>query len=92
MHQHEPLSQSARTTDVKELRAAILRKLTYAVGKDTSRASDHDWFVATALAARDQIIDGWLDSTRRTDAEQRKRVYYLAIEYLIGRLLFDALT
>jgi starch phosphorylase len=48
--------------------------------------------VATALAARDQIIDGWLDSTRRTDAEQRKRVYYLAIEYLIGRLLFDALT
>src|SRR5260370_38841064 len=57
-----------------------------------SSACDHDWFVATALAARDRIIDGWLDSTRRTDAEQRKRVYYLSIEYLIGRLLFDALT
>jgi glycogen phosphorylase len=92
LHQYEPLPQSTRTADVEELRAAILGKLTYAAGKDTSSASDHDWFVATALAARDLIIDGWLDSTRRADAEQRKRVYYLSIEYLIGRLLFDALT
>ena len=92
MHQYEPLPQSTRTADVKELRAAILGKLTYAAGKDVSSAGDLDWFVATALAARDQIIDGWLDSTRRADAEQMKRVYYLSIEYLIGRLLFDALT
>ena len=92
MHQYQSLSQSTRTTDVKELRAAILGKLTYAAGKDVSSASDLDWFVATALAARDQIIDGWLDSTRRAEAGQGKRVYYLSIEYLIGRVLFDALT
>jgi starch phosphorylase len=92
VHHYEPLSQSTRTVDVKEFCAAILGKLTYAAGKDVSSACDLDWFVATALAARDQIIDGWLDSTCRADAEQRKRVYYLSIEYLIGRLLFDALT
>ncbi len=92
MHQYQSSSQSTRTTDIKELRAAILGKLTYAAGKDVSSASDLDWFVATALAARDQIIDGWLDSTRRAEAGQGKRVYYLSIEYLIGRVLFDALT
>jgi starch phosphorylase len=92
LHQYEPLPQSTRTVDVEEFRAAILGKLTYVVGKDTSSACDHDWFVATALAARDRIIDGWLDSARRAAAEQRKQVYYLSIEYLIGRLLFDALT
>ncbi len=92
MHQHEPAPRSPRTVDVDGLRAAILAKLTYAVGKDPSSASDHDWFVATALAARDLIVDGWLESNRRADREPRKRVYYLSIEYLIGRLLFDALS
>jgi hypothetical protein len=52
LHQYEPVPQSLRAVHVKELRAAILEKLTYAVGKEPSSASDHDWFVATALAVR----------------------------------------
>jgi len=76
---------------VEAFRALILDKLTYAVGKDTRNASDHDWFVATALAVRDRIVDRWMDSTRATYRDGRKRVYYLSLEFLIGRLLFDAL-
>ena len=41
---------------------------------------------------RDRIIERWLESDRRAEAERKKRVYYLSIEYLIGRLLFDTLT
>ena len=78
-------------TGVEAFRALILNKLTYAVGKDTRNASDHDWFVATALAVRDHIVDRWMDSTRATYRDGRKRVYYLSLEFLIGRLLFDAL-
>jgi len=44
------------------------------------------------FAARDLIVDGWLESNRRADSERRKRIYYFSIEYLIGRLLFDALS
>ena len=38
------------------MRAAILGKLTYMVGKDRTHALDHDWFMATALAVRDRIF------------------------------------
>ncbi|MDB5661885.1 MAG: glycogen/starch/alpha-glucan phosphorylase [Sphingomonas bacterium] len=81
-----------RSQEVAELAAALLAKLTFSVGKDPSTASERDWFVAAALATRDRIVDGWMVSTRRSYAEQKKRVYYLSLEFLIGRLLGDALN
>jgi glycogen phosphorylase len=85
--------RSRRDTEhVKELRAAILGKLAYSVGRDRESARPHDWFLATALAVRDRIVDRWMDGSGRTGSEATKQVYYLSIEYLIGRMLFDALT
>ena len=78
--------------EVAAVRAAILEKLTYAIGKDPGHALLHDWYMATALAVRDRVIDKWMDSTRRTYRENRKRVYYLSLEFLIGRQLFDAMA
>jgi starch phosphorylase len=85
----EPL---ARENEVAEFRAAVLAKLTYAVGKDPDHAFDHDWFEAIALAARDQMVDHWMDHTRQIYRSNQKRVYYLSLEFLIGRLLFDSLS
>src|SRR6266702_3292553 len=87
---HQPAPTPIKR-EIVELRAAITAKLAYSAGKDATAACDRDWFVATALALRDRIIDHWLESTRRADAAQKKQVYYLSIEYLIGRLLFDGL-
>ncbi len=70
---------------------SVLAKLTYMVGKDPAHAQEHDWLLATALAVRDRIVDRWMDATRRTYRDGRKRVYYFSLEFLIGRLLFDAL-
>jgi starch phosphorylase len=80
--------------DVKAeaLREEILAKLTYSCGKHVGSAVDHDWYVATVLAVRDRIVDRWLESNRRADTDRKKRVYYLSVEFLIGRLLFDSLT
>ncbi|EXF43229.1 glycogen phosphorylase [Pseudomonas sp. BAY1663] len=78
--------------EVTAFRERVLRKLTYAVGKDPEHASDHDWFEAVALAARDSTIDRWMDCTRQTYREGQKRVYYLSLEFLIGRLLVDSLS
>jgi starch phosphorylase len=83
--------RQAEDDDVLELRETVLAKLTYAIGKDPQSARAHDWFIATALTVRDRIVDRWMASTRQTYAEKHKRVYYLSVEYLIGRLLFDAL-
>ncbi len=79
-------------SEAKVFARAIVAKLTYTVGKDPAHAQPHDWFMATAYAVRDRIIDRWMETTRRTYEESRKRVYYLSVEFLIGRLLFDALS
>jgi glycogen phosphorylase len=75
-----------------ELKTAILNKLVYAIGKDVVAASQRDWFLAVAFATRDIIVDRWMNSTRETYDDDRKRVYYLSLEFLIGRMLFDAMT
>ncbi len=74
------------------IQTRILHKLTYAIGKDPIVAKRHDWLRATILALRDHIIDRWHASTRKSYQDQSKRVYYLSLEFLIGRLLRDALS
>ena len=75
-----------------ELRAAIEAKLTYSLGKSFRSATDNDWYLATALAVRDRLIDIWMNSRREAKRLKKKRVYYLSIEFLTGRLLLDTLT
>ena len=68
----------------------VLRHLTFTLGKDADHASAYDWRMALSFAIRDRIVEPWFASTRRTWAEGRKRVYYLSMEFLIGRILEDA--
>src|SRR5664279_5552878 len=87
----KPAEGAAMTDAVATFRNSVVDKLTYMVGKDPDHAQEHDWFVATALAVRDQVVNRWMDATRRTYRDGRKRVYYFSLEFMIGRLLFDAL-
>ena len=74
---------------VADLREAILAKLAYAIGKTPQNARERDWFAATALALRDRIVDACMANG---EAVPNKRVYYLSLEFLIGRLLSDAMN
>jgi len=74
----------------RTLEESILRHLCYSLGKDPAHASRYDWRVALSLALRDTVVDVWFASTRRTYEEKRKRVYYLSMEFLLGRLTQDA--
>ncbi|HMO67443.1 MAG TPA: glycogen/starch/alpha-glucan phosphorylase [Novosphingobium sp.] len=84
-----PSRPSAKTD---QLEARILDVLRHRVGKDERAAKQHDWFTAAVLAVRDEVIDMWMESTRRTHDAGGKRVYYLSLEFLIGRLLRDAMA
>ena len=90
----KPAQQQAemRPYSAAELKAAVLAKLTYAVGKTPGLATPRDWFLAVTFATRDIIVGRWLESLDGVYIDGRKRVYYLSLEFLIGRLLFDALT
>jgi starch phosphorylase len=81
--------QKPRSGAESELADAIVSHLRYAVGTDPARAQPEEWFLATALTLRSRIVDCWLDSERRSHGQ--KHVYYLSIEYLVGRMLIDGL-
>ena len=90
-HDAAPSVIAPRDDAIAAFRTSVLDKLTYMVGKDPRHSQEHDWFMATALAVRDRTVDRWMDATRKTYRDGRKRVYYFSLEFLIGRLLFDAL-
>ena len=77
---------------VAEIKSAILSKIVLVAGKDVKHANIHDWYIAAALTLRDRIVYQWLKSDRATQNHGAKRVYYFSLEFLIGRLLTDALT
>ena len=80
---------AASEEEIAAIRSAVLAKLTLDVGKNPDNASDRDWFVAAALAVRDRIVFHWVETNRRVQRRNGKRVYYLSLEFLIGRLLRD---
>jgi starch phosphorylase len=74
-----PTTAGTKATDGIAFRRRC-SKLTYMVGKDPARAGAR-LAVATSLAVRDRIVDRWVDATRRTYRDGRKRVYYFSLEF-----------
>ena len=79
-----------RQVDPEVLAHEIVERLTYRIGKNAEAAKPHDWLHAVILSIRDRVIDAWIASTQKTYEEQGRRVYYLSLEFLIGRLMRDA--
>lgn len=67
----------------------ILHHIRYSLGKDAANSSVYDWRIALSLALRDRMVDHWYRSTRETYETGARRVYYLSLEFLIGRLVED---
>ena len=59
------------------------------LGKDKAHATPYDWRMSLSLSLRDKIVEPWFESTRKTYQAKGKRVYYLSMEFLIGRLIED---
>ena len=69
------------------LKTSIGNHLRFTMATDLATASDRDWWVATCLAVRDRVLD--LSSRTREvhRKENVRRLHYLSLEYLMGRLL-----
>ena len=76
-----------RDAAVAALRAAIRHHVRYSLGKEWQSLSGPELFRAVALAVRDQLVDRMLATEERYRQAQAKRLYYLSIEFLMGRSL-----
>lgn len=72
-------------------RPSLSSHLTYTVGKDAITATTRDWYSATAYATRDHLIGRWMETMRAYYERDAKRVYYLSMEFLMGRTLMNAM-
>ena len=71
----------------KELKKLIEWHIKYSLSKRVCEADKDHLFTALAMAVRDLCIDGMFQTAARHEKEDPKRVYYLSLEYLLGRLL-----
>lgn len=70
----------------------LRRHLFGTLAKDSYSATTRDYYASLVYAVREYVTGRWLRSQQRTYREDRKRVYYLSMEYLMGRLLSNALS
>nr|WP_207100584.1 glycogen/starch/alpha-glucan phosphorylase [Paracoccus shandongensis] len=73
------------------LRDRILHHLTHSQGRGAEFATTFDWRLAVSFAVRDLIAGTWVDAFRAARDQGAKRVCYLSMEFLIGRILDDAI-
>ena len=86
-----PFQFDQPTNTVDALRRSISNRLVYQVGKDMRSATRRDWLFAILYALRDRTMDSWRASRNAAEDQDRKRVYYLSMEFLPGRMLTNAL-
>ncbi|HDR1882013.1 TPA: glycogen/starch/alpha-glucan phosphorylase [Pasteurella multocida] len=73
------------------MKKSIVYKLIFSIGRSPKEASQRDWLNATLYAVRDFVTEGWITTARQSRSEETRRVYYLSMEFLIGRTLSNAM-
>ncbi|MFT3734518.1 MAG: glycogen/starch/alpha-glucan phosphorylase [Rhodocyclaceae bacterium] len=83
---------SNETSTLPKLGAAIDEHLLKTVGVPANEASSTDLMQAVALVAREQLAERWVATQKANRADKARRVYYLSMEFLIGRSMSNALA
>lgn len=72
--------------EIANFRKSIVRQLTSMLARDTGSATPRDWWIATAMAVREQIHERMIATQAVHNAQNVRRLYYFSLEYLMGRL------
>ena len=72
---------------VEGLKEDFAWHLRYSLAKGDTRATERDEYTAFAMAVRDRLVERWISTQEEYARQNTKRVYYMSLEFLIGRLL-----
>ena len=91
MSMEKPLHEGYLASDVEALKRSISNNLRYRSGKIPLTATRGDWLLAAELAVRNRLVERWMKSNTAYYTQNSKVVYYLSMEFLIGRTFQNAL-
>jgi len=77
--------------DATSIRQGMSRHLSYSVAKDPITVTQRDWLAILSYTLRDRLAERWMATMRSYYQQDAKRVYYLSLEFLIGRALTNTL-
>jgi len=81
-----PTVASKKTSMQQELQ----NHLAFSSFKTDATATPRDWYVTTAHVVRDHVVERWVKTSNAYYEHDPKRVYYLSLEFLMGRMLSNA--
>ncbi len=87
----EPKGLETQSPFAVPMKESILRHLNYTQARDRGTATARDWQLATSLAVRDRVLDRLIKTQSVHNDNNARRLYYLSLEYLMGRLLISTL-
>ena len=89
----QPISKQAGflPNDVDALKRSISNNLRYRTGRNPLNANRHDWLLATELAVRNRLVERWMSTAEAFYTQQAKSIYYLSMEFLIGRTFTNSI-
>src|SRR4030067_1812499 len=80
------------TKRIEKLESTVKGYIEHHLGKDCERSHIFDFYVGLAYAIRDRLIEEWLATQRSYYKRKSKRVYYLSLEFLVGRTLGNSMV
>jgi glycogen phosphorylase len=86
-----PSTNRLKGMDEDSLQECFVNHLEFSQAKDEYSATQHDRYVSAALTVRDRLIERWIATQQTYYNQDAKRVYYLSLEFLIGRTLGNSL-
>ncbi|MCB4811418.1 glycogen/starch/alpha-glucan phosphorylase [Methylovorus menthalis] len=78
------------TTEKTPIAQALQNHLIFSAFKTSATATPRDWYATTAYTVRDHVVERWVKTSEAYQERDPKRVYYLSLEFLIGRMLSNA--
>jgi starch phosphorylase len=77
---------------IEKLESTVKNYIEHHLGKDCERSHTFDFYIGLAYAIRDRLIEEWLATQRSYYNTKAKRVYYLSLEFLVGRTLGNSMV
>lgn len=78
------------TPKLNSIAQSLQNHLTFSAFKTSNASTSRDWYNSASHTVRDHVVERWVKTAENYDDQDPKRVYYLSLEFLIGRMLSNA--